>query len=120
MREFLLRLALNTLALWIVTQLYGGIFFAPGSGLGAYLITGLIFGLANAIVRPILLLITAPINILTLGLFTFVVSAIVLTLVATLTPLNTRGFGGALIGTILLSIISFGLNMLFGSRDTRR
>lgn len=120
MRDFLLRLILNTLALWLVAQIYGGIYFASGSGLGDYLITGLIFGLANAIVRPILLLITAPINILTLGLFTFVVNALVLTLVAAITPLGVRGFGGALIGTILLSVISFGLNMLIGPRDTRR
>jgi len=120
MREFLLRLALNTLALWLVAQVYGGIYFAPGSSLGDYLITGLIFGIANAIVRPILLFITIPFNILTLGLFTLVVNATVLVLVAALTPLNLRGFSGALVGTILLSIIGFALNMLIGPRKAKQ
>ncbi|GIW36493.1 MAG: membrane protein [Meiothermus sp.] len=120
MRDLLLRLVLNTLALWIVTQLYGGIYFARGSGLGDYLLAGLIFGLANALLKPILLLLTLPFNILTLGLFTLVVNAVILIIVASLTPLDVRGFGGALIGALLLSVISFGLNLLIGPSDRRR
>ncbi|GIW33706.1 phage holin family protein [Meiothermus sp.] len=120
MRDLLLRLVLNTLALWIVTQLYGGIYFARGSGLGDYLLAGLIFGLANALLKPILLLLTLPFNILTLGLFTLVVNAVILLVVASLTPLDVRGFGGALIGALLLSVISFGLNLLIGPSDRRR
>ncbi|WP_299427888.1 phage holin family protein [uncultured Meiothermus sp.] len=120
MRDLLLRLLLNTLALWIVTQLYGGIYFASGSGLGDYLLAGLIFGLANALLKPVLLLFTLPINVLTLGLFTFVINAVILLIVAGLTPLNVRGFGEALIGAILLSIISFGLNLLIGPSNRHR
>jgi len=119
-RDLLLRLFLNTLALWIVTQLYGGIYFASGSGLGDYVLAGLIFGLANALVKPVLLLFTLPFNILTLGLFTLVVNAVILLIVASLTPLDLRGFGGALIGAFLLSVISFGLNLLIGPSDRRR
>lgn len=119
MRDLLLRLFLNTLALWIVTQLYGGIYFASRSGLGDYLLAGLIFGLANALLKPVLLLFTLPFNILTLGLFTLVVNAVILLIVASLTPLDVRGFGGALIGAILLSVISFGLNLLIGPSDRR-
>lgn len=117
MRDLLLRLLLNTLALWIVAQLYGGIYFASDSGLGDYLMAGLIFGLANALLKPVLLLFTLPFNILTLGLFTLVVNAVILLIVASLTPLDVRGFGGALIGAILLSVISFGLNLLIGPSD---
>lgn len=117
MRNLLLRLLLNTLALWIVAQLYGGIYFASDSGLGDYLMAGLIFGLANALLKPVLLLFTLPFNILTLGLFTLVVNAVILLIVASLTPLDVRGFGGALIGAILLSVISFGLNLLIGPSD---
>lgn len=120
MRDFLLRLLLNTLALWIVTQVYGGLFFARGSGLGEYLVAGLIFGLANALLKPVLLLLTLPFNLLTLGLFTLVVNAVILLVVAALTPLDVRGFGGALIGAILLSVISFGLNLLIGPSDRHR
>ncbi len=120
MRDLLLRWLLNTLALWIVTQLYGGIYFARGSGLGDYLLAGLIFGLANALLKPLLLLLTLPFNILTLGLFTLVVNAVVLLVVASLTPLDVRGFGGALVGAILLSLISFGLNLLVGPSDRNK
>ncbi|MBO1437005.1 phage holin family protein [Meiothermus sp. CFH 77666] len=120
MRDLLLRLVLNTLALWIVTQLYGGIYFARGSGLGDYLLSGLIFGLANALLKPVLLLLTLPFNILTLGLFTLVVNAVILSIVASLTPLDVRGFGGALIGALLLSVISFGLNLLIGPSEGHR
>lgn len=120
MRDLLLRLVLNTLALWIVTQLYGGIYFARGSGLGDYLLAGLIFGLANALLKPVLLLLTLPFNILTLGLFTLIVNAMILLIVASLTPLDVRGFGGALIGALLLSVISFGLNLLIGPSDRHR
>ncbi|GIW38608.1 MAG: phage holin family protein [Meiothermus ruber] len=119
MRGFLLRLLLNTLALWIVTQLYGGLFFARGSSLGDYLLAGLVFGLANALLKPVLLLLTLPFNILTLGLFTLVVNAVILLIVASLTPLEVRGFGGALIGAVLLSVISFGLNLLTGPSDRK-
>jgi putative membrane protein len=120
MRDFLLRLLLNTLALWIVTQVYGGLFFARGSGLGEYLVAGLIFGLANALLKPVLLLLTLPFNVLTLGLFTLVVNAVIVLVVASLTSLEVRGFGGALVGAILLSVVSFGLNLLIGPSDQRK
>ncbi len=114
MRDLLVRLILNTLALWIVTQLYKGVFFATGSSLSDYLLAGLIFGLANALLRPILLIFTFPINVLSLGLFTLVINGIILSLVASLTSLELRSFGGAVVGAILLSVVSFGLNMLIG------
>lgn len=116
MRELLWRVLFNTAALWIVTQLYKGVFFAPGSGLGDYLLAGLIFGLVNALLRPILLIFTFPINVLTLGLFTLVINGIVLSVAASLTSLELQSFGGAVIGAILLSIVSFGLTMLIGER----
>ncbi|ADH62044.1 MAG: phage holin family protein [Deinococcota bacterium] len=116
MRGFLLRLLLNSVALWIVAQLYSGVFFAPGSGLLDYLVAGLILGLANALIRPILLLLTLPLNLVTLGLFTLVVNAVVLVLVASFTNLEVRGFGGAFIGAIILAIVSYLLNTLVGDR----
>lgn len=116
MRGFLLRLLLNSVALWIVAQLYSGVFFAPGSGLLDYLVAVLILGLANALIRPILLLLTLPLNLVTLGLFTLVVNAVVLVLVASFTNLEVRGFGGAFIGAIILAIVSYLLNTLVGDR----
>lgn len=116
MQGFLLRLILNSVALWIVAQLYSGVFFAPGSGLLDYLVAGLILGLANALIRPILLILTLPLNLVTLGLFTLVINAIVLVLVANFTNLEVSGFTGAFIGAIILAIVSYLLNTLVPDR----
>jgi putative membrane protein len=113
MRNFLLRWLLNTLALWVVAQLYGGVNFAPGSTLSDYLIAGLVLGLANALVRPLLLLLTLPLNLLTLGLFTLVVNALVLLLVADFTRLAVHGFSGAFWGALILSLVSWALSVFF-------
>ncbi|RIH83048.1 phage holin family protein [Calidithermus roseus] len=113
MRNFLIRLIINTVALWVVSSLYGGVAFAPGSGLGDYLLAGLVLGLVNTFIRPVLLVLTLPINFLSLGLFTLVVNAVVLLIVAGLTSLNVSGFVGAVVGALLLTIVSYLLNLLF-------
>ncbi len=117
MRALLLKWFLNTLALWLVSELYAGVSFAPGSTLADYLVAGLVLGLANALIRPFLLLLTLPLNLLTLGLFTLVVNALVLWLVAWATALNVQGFGGAFVGALLLSLVSFALNLLIQDAD---
>lgn len=116
MRGFFIRWFLNTLALWMVSQIYPGISFRPGAGFGDVLLAGLALGLANALVRPILLFLTFPLNLLTLGLFTFVINALILYLVAALTALEVRGFLDALIGAFLLALVSFGLSLMVGER----
>ena len=113
MRDFLVRWILNSAALWVLTQLYSGVYFAPDSNLADYLLAGLVLGLANALVRPLLLLLTLPLNLLTLGLFTLVVNALVLLLVANFTSLAVRGFAGAFWGALLLSIVSWVLTVIF-------
>lgn len=113
MRHFLLHLVLNTMALWVVASIYGGVFFRPGSGLADYLAAGLVWGLANALIRPVLLVLTLPINFLTLGLFTFVVNAMVLYLAASFTALEVKGFAGAFVGALILSLVSLALRALF-------
>ncbi len=112
MRGFLIRWLLNTLALWVLSEIYPGVDFAPGAGLGDYLLAGLLLGLANALIRPVLLLLTLPLNVLTLGLFTLVINALMLLLVAAFTALEVHGFLAAVVGALLLSIISFALNLL--------
>jgi putative membrane protein len=117
MRDFLLRLLLNTLALWIVTQVYGGLFFARGSGLGEYLVAGLIFGLANALLKPVLLLLTLPFNPLTLGLFTLVVNAVIVLVVASLTPWRCAGLAAPWLGP---SCWAFGSAQMSPSENPRQ
>ena len=79
---FIARLVLNTVALMLVAQLVQGVEIS--SYLTAF-IAALILGLVNAVVRPICIILTLPINILSLGLFTLVINALMLWLVSTLT-----------------------------------
>ncbi len=77
------------------------------------LLAAAVLGLANAIVRPLLLVITLPINFLTLGLFTVVINALMLQLTAAIVPsFFIDGFGWALLTAILFSIVSVGLSMV--------
>jgi len=93
-------------------------YFVPGflvSGLGGGLIAAGVIGLVNLLMRPFLLFITLPINILTLGLFTWVVNAAVLRLAAFLAPgFHIEGWIPALIGAFLVSLFSAILNALIG------
>ena len=76
-------------------------------GFGAAMITAVVIGIANAVIWPILMLLTLPINILSLGLFTFVVNgAVVKICSAVLSDFDVDGWGVAIIGSLVLSIIS--------------
>ena len=114
--NLLLRWGLNGLALYLTSLLNVGVSFSNPT-LGNILIAALVLGLVNAVVRPVMVFLTLPLTVLSLGLFLLVVNALALALVATLTPLNVSGFGGALIGALVLSIISFLLSRLFGDRE---
>ena len=104
MLGFLLHLVLTAGALLIVARLVGGVYV---SGFGSALIGALVLGLVNAIVRPIMILLTLPITLLTLGLFLFVINALMLWLVAALVPgIRISGFGAALLGSLLLTLLN--------------
>lgn len=107
MRTFFAQLLISTFTL------LGTAYLLPGfkiSGPFAAVIAALVIGMANAIIRPILLLLTLPLNILTLGLFTWVVNAAVLKFCAALTPgFAIEGWGSAILGALLISVISTGL-----------
>ncbi|MBI3961194.1 MAG: phage holin family protein [Deinococcus sp.] len=115
MRSFILRTCLNALGLWIVAALYAGLDLTGASTsdrIGAALIAGAVLGIVNALVRPILLILTLPINILSLGLFTLVVNALMLLLTAQLTGLLViHGFWSGFWAALLLSIIGFFLSI---------
>jgi len=101
----LLRLIINMAALFVVA------YFVPGvhvsSILGA-LVAAIILGIANAIIKPILIILTLPIEILTLGLFTFVINAVLFWIVGHLgIGLSVHGWWAALWGSIILWIVSW-------------
>lgn len=100
----ILRWLLNGLALLITAYIIEGIYI---SGPMAALVASLVLGIVNAIIRPIFVLFTLPLNVLTLGLFTFVINGIMLKLTAILVSgFEVNGALAAFFGAIILSIVS--------------
>lgn len=112
MARFLLRLVINAVALWVAAYFIGGIELSTGGG--SILLVALIFGLINALIRPVVALLTCPFYILTLGLFTFIVNALMLMLTAFVSgnSLNVNNFWAALLGGIVISIVSTVLSLV--------
>jgi putative membrane protein len=103
---------------WLIYAAAIGItaFLLPGvrvSGPIAALVTAAVLGLVNAVIRPLLLILTLPINILTLGLLTFVINALLIMLTSAIVPgFRVRGFLSALLFSIILVVVNFILNVL--------
>lgn len=113
--NLLLRWILNAVALWVTAQLGVGLFFEQNT-LAAVLIAALVLGLVNAVVRPLMILLTLPLTLLTLGLFLLVVNALAVGIVAALTPLAVTGFWGAVLGALVLTLVSAALSTLVADR----
>ncbi len=109
---FLLRWSINLLALVVAAVFINGIRI---QSITAGLLAAAILGIVNAVIRPVVLILTLPINILTLGLFTLVINAAMLKLVAELVPgFAIETFSAAFFGALLISIISWVLNLFVG------
>ncbi|NUP73434.1 MAG: phage holin family protein [Sinomonas sp.] len=144
MMRFLLRVVVNAFALWVASYFLPGIRInataaadiAANSGAGvssetvgivlAYLFIGLIFGLVNALVRPIIEILSLPVTCLTLGLFALVINAAMLALTAWLssyTPVHLTidsFFWTAILGAIIISIVSAVMGALLGTNRKDR
>jgi putative membrane protein len=116
------RLLINAAALWVATQLVTGISF---TGDWRYLLgVALVFGVLNVLVRPVLMVLTFPFLILTLGLFTFVLNAVMLWLTSAVSDrlglgFHVSDFTSAFLGALVVTIVSWGLSM-FVSSDTKK
>jgi len=113
MTTLLFRWVLNCVALFLVMKL------VPGMQIDRFedlLLATLAIGLLNLVIRPIILLLTLPVNILTFGLFTLVINGLMFYLASHLVDgFRVTGFGAAFIAALLFSIISSLLNMIFGA-----
>ena len=102
--SLLIRWILNTLALFLVVTVVPGFTYRDWLSLA---IAAAVLGLLNAIVKPILFVLTLPITVVTLGLFLLVLNAIMLELTAWLVPgFGIEGFGWAILGALVLSIVT--------------
>ncbi|MBK5275121.1 MAG: phage holin family protein [Desulfuromonadales bacterium] len=111
MTRLILKWVLNSFALFFVMKLIPGIRIDNFSDL---LVATLVLGLLNAFLRPLVILLTLPVTVLTLGLFTLVINGVMFYLAAHLVPgFHVTGFGAAFLAALLFSIFSFVLNMIF-------
>jgi putative membrane protein len=129
MGPFLIRAALTGFVLWVITHFVHGLTFVGGDTtlqkIGIIFVVGVIFGLVNAIIKPIVQILSIPLYILTLGLFHIVVNALMLWITARITEHTTHWglqidhfWWTAIWAAIALSIVSWLLGLL--SRDVRR
>jgi len=118
---FLVRVLINGVAIWLATLILPGLHIVGGDSnwetLAIILLIALVFGLVNAIVKPIVAFLSIPLYILTLGLFTIIVNALMLMLTAWITEATDWGlridnFGVACWGAIIISIVSLVLSVL--------
>jgi putative membrane protein len=122
LRRILLRLIINAIALWAAIELVPGI---SADRPLTILIVALIFGVVNALIRPIVAFFTCPMIILTLGLFIFVVNALMLLLTAWVAGqfdlgFTVDGFWPAFWGALVISLISFGISLLVKDEDREK
>ncbi|WP_349903744.1 phage holin family protein [Parafrigoribacterium humi] len=123
MTRFLVRLIINAIALWITTLIVAGVTvkpFAPGDTLAwvlTYLLIALIFGVVNGVIGNVIRIVAFPIYILTLGLISLVVNALLLLLVSWITSLlgfglSIAGFWWGVLGALVLALLSWLIGML--------
>jgi putative membrane protein len=120
--KLLIRWIVTSLALFVAAWLVPGI-TVDGSGWIIYAIMAVILGLVNAVVRPLLKLLTCPLILLTLGLFVLVVNALTLWLASSIAVKWFRvgfyvdGFWSAFLGALIVSVVSVVLSSLLGDKD---
>ncbi|MYW04264.1 phage holin family protein [Streptomyces sp. SID3343] len=121
MKSLFIKLVVNALAIWLASRIVTGIDLADGSSTGTKLKTllfvALIFGVVNAIIKPVVKLFSLPLFILTLGLITFVINALMLWLTEWLSnkmdlDFHIDGFWTALLGALVISLVSWFLSLI--------
>ena len=123
--QIIWQLLINAAALWAATRITPGISF--DGDWWTLLVVALIFGVLNVSVRPLLWFMTLPLLIVTLGLFTFVLNALMLWLTGVVSEwlglgFHVDGFGAAFLGALVVGVVSFMLSLFVGAnrREQRR
>ena len=112
MLKLILKWLLSASALLLVAYVYGGV---DVRSFGAALLAAFVIGLLNIVVRPLLVLLTLPVTVLTLGLFLFVINALMFWSAAgVLEGFHVRGFVAALIGSVIYSLIGVVIDSALG------
>jgi putative membrane protein len=121
-RALLIRWLINTLALYVAVQVVPGVDYQGGAT--GLVVVAAIFGLVNATLRPLLTLLTCPLVLVTLGLFLFVINALMLLFTGWLSArldlgFTVAGFGPAFWAGLLVSLVSLFLSIVVGEKEVR-
>ncbi|GAA1140661.1 putative membrane protein [Kitasatospora gansuensis] len=125
MKSIVLKTLINAAAIWVAAWIVDGITLS-GDDWQSKTITviavALIFGVVNFLIKPLVKLFSLPLFILTLGLITFVINALMLWLTSWASDkldldFHVEGFWAALLGALIISVVSWGLNLAFGDDD---
>ncbi|ROH88183.1 phage holin family protein [Pseudomethylobacillus aquaticus] len=112
--DFLLHWGIMSFSLWVASRLFKGLTFDSGPAL---LVSALLLGFVNAVLRPLLLLLTFPLTLLSFGLFALVINALMLMLVAALVSgCRVSGFWTAFFVSIFIAVFSFVIELLLPSQ----
>lgn len=112
---FLIHWAITALSLWVASHIFRGVQF---DSTGALVVSALLLGFANAIVKPLLVVLTLPLTLLTFGLFLLVINALVILLVAALVKgFRVSGFWTALFASLFVSLLSIVIGAFVGGSD---
>jgi putative membrane protein len=122
LRSLLLHWILNAAALWVAAALIPGLDFAGGPG--KLLLVAAVFGIANSTLRPLLTILTCPLIVLTLGLFTLVLNALMLMVTGWLSEswnlgFTVSGFWAAFFGGLVVGIVSLILSMAIAPKEEK-
>jgi putative membrane protein len=113
---FLLHWGVTSLSLWVASHVFKGLRFADTSSL---IVSALLLGFANAIVRPLLVILTLPLTLVTLGLFLLVINALMLLLVSALVRgFTISGFWTAFFASIFIALLSFVFGLFLADGGT--
>lgn len=122
MRALLLHWVLNAVALWVAAAMVPGLDF--NGGLGRLLLVAAVFGIVNSILRPLLTILTCPLIIITLGLFTLVINALMMLVTGWLSEtwnlgFTVMGFWAAFWGGLVVGLVSMVLSLMLPAKTTR-
>lgn len=125
MKNFVIKTLINAAAIWVAAWIVSGITLSGDdwqSKTVTVIAVALIFGVVNFLIKPVVKLFSLPLFILTLGLITFVINALMLWLTSWASDkldldFHVDGFWAALLGSLIISLVSWGLNLAFGDDD---
>lgn len=117
-QRILIRIAINALALWVAAGIIGGITLEQG--FWKILLAAVILGIVNAVLKPVLVILSIPFIVVTLGIALIVVNAVMLIITDALTDaLEIENFGSAVLGAIVISVVSWTAARLLGDDKPR-